>query len=48
MKEVRNTLTTQEEIGLEYHQIIIGIQQDYYLQSVILKQNRKNLTVLSA
>ena len=35
MQCVRHTVTTQYSRGLQYHQISIGIQKDYSIQSVI-------------
>ena len=43
-KEVWHKLTTQEVRGVQYHQISIGIQKYYYLQYIILKKLRRELT----
>ena len=47
IKQVCYTLTNQEARGSQYHQIIIGSQQDYSLQSVIFLSGN-NLPILSA
>ena len=41
LQEVRHTLATKEARCLKYNQISIVSQQDYYLQSVILKKFRR-------